>query len=104
MYRPIVAIEVAAKKATVEPRDGTASRKESVAASQMVRMGARKRLSTLWKNFGSAPSRLKANIIRELDVMEKRPQCQTQTIIRVMSTIAPFSPKMSMKICRTGCE
>ena len=39
-------------KATVEPREGTARRNESVAASQMVRTGARKRWSTLWKKEG----------------------------------------------------
>ena len=52
MYRPMVAIEVAAEKATVEPRDGSARRNESVAASQMVRMGDLKRASTLLKNRG----------------------------------------------------
>ena len=100
----MVAIEVAAVKATVEPREGTARRKDRVAASQTVRMGERNRLSTLWKKEGRAPSLLKANIMRELEVMEKRPQCQTQVMTRVMRTMAPFSPKMSMKIWRTGWE
>lgn len=36
----MVAIEVAAEKATVEPSDGTARRKERRAANQMVRIGA----------------------------------------------------------------
>lgn len=45
-------MEVAAAKATEEPRDGRARQKERVAASQMVRMGERKRSSTLWKNDG----------------------------------------------------
>lgn len=48
----MVAIDVAAEKATVEPKDGMARRKERVAASQMVRIGARNLTSTLLKNFG----------------------------------------------------
>ena len=48
----MVAIEVAAAKATLEPRDGSARMKESVAASQTVRMGEEKRASTLWKKLG----------------------------------------------------
>src|SRR5271170_451178 len=97
-------MDVAAWKATAEPSDGTASRNERVAASQMVRIGLRKRLSTLLKNFGRAPSREKENIMREFEVMLKRPQCQTQSMMSVMSTMAPVSPKTSMKICSTGCE
>jgi hypothetical protein len=49
MYSPIVAIEVAAANATEEPSDGSARMKDSVAASQTVRTGERKRASTLWK-------------------------------------------------------
>ena len=44
-----IAIEVAAAKATEEPRDGSERMKDSVAASQMARMGERNRASTLWK-------------------------------------------------------
>lgn len=54
---PIVAIDVAAAKATVDPSDGRARMKAKVAASQIVRIGLRKRLSTLWKNFGIPRSR-----------------------------------------------
>ena len=50
MYSPIVAIDVAAAKATEEPSDGSERMKESVAASQTARTGERNRLSTLWKN------------------------------------------------------
>ena len=39
-------MDVAAEKATVEPSDGRARRNDSVAASQMVLMGDRKRSST----------------------------------------------------------
>lgn len=34
--------------------------------------------------------------------MENSPQCHTQIIIRHMSTTAPSSPKISIKICSTG--
>jgi hypothetical protein len=46
MYNPMVAILVAAAKATEEPRDGRPRMKARVAASQIVRVGDRKRLST----------------------------------------------------------
>lgn len=52
MYKPMVAIEVAAEKATVEPSDGSARRNDKNAPSQMVRMGALKRVSTLLKKKG----------------------------------------------------
>lgn len=45
-------MEVAAAKATVEPREGRARMKAHRAASQTVRMGDLKRLSTLWKKDG----------------------------------------------------
>lgn len=48
------------------------------------------------------PSRLNPNIIRLLEVIENRPQCQTQRMIKVKRTIAPSSPKTSTKICSTG--
>lgn len=53
IYRPMVAIDVAAVKATVDPSDGMARRNERNAASQMVRMGALNRASTRLKNAGS---------------------------------------------------
>jgi hypothetical protein len=52
MYKPMVAMEVAAAKATLEPREGRARIKDRVAASQTARMGERKRASTLWKKCG----------------------------------------------------
>lgn len=84
MYRPIVAIDVAAENATLEPREGSAKIKDNVAASQIARIGDRNRLSTLWKNPGIPLSREKANIIREFDVIEKRPQCQTHTLMALV--------------------
>jgi hypothetical protein len=48
----MVAIDVAAAKATLEPREGRERMKLRVAASQTARMGERKRASTLWKNDG----------------------------------------------------
>lgn len=47
-----MAIEVAAAKATEEPREGSARQKERKAASQTVRMGDLNLLSTLWKKCG----------------------------------------------------
>ena len=49
MYNPIVAMEVAAAKATEDPREGRAKQKARKAASQTVRMGERNLSSTLWK-------------------------------------------------------
>ena len=67
-----MAILVAAEKATLLPRLGRPKIKLSVHASQTVRIGVRVLLSTLWKNKdpGKAPSRAKAYIIRELEVIE----------------------------------
>lgn len=115
-----MAMEVAAVKATAEPSEGRARQKESVAASQTVRMGDLKWASTLLKKEGRPGayfitdelgkewsdlprSRLKPYIIREFDVIENKPQCQMQTMTRTMRTIAPLLPKMSMRIRTTGC-
>ena len=46
----MVAIEVAAANATLDPSEGNARQKESVADSHTARVGERKRASTLWKN------------------------------------------------------
>jgi hypothetical protein len=68
----MVAIDVAAEKATAEPSEGRPRMKESVQASQTVRMGDLRLTSTLWKKRwpGIPPSRAKAYIMRELEVME----------------------------------
>lgn len=52
MYKPMVAIDVAAKNATVDPREGSARRNDKIAPSHMVRIGALKRASTLLKKNG----------------------------------------------------
>lgn len=54
----MVAMDVAAEKATLLPRLGSASRKLSVHASQTARIGDLRFTSTLWKKAGIAPSRL----------------------------------------------
>lgn len=51
-----MAMDVAAAKATEEPREGRESRKARRAASQMVRMGERNLSSTLWKKRGCVVS------------------------------------------------
>ena len=91
-------MEVAAENATVDPREGMARRKARKAAKQMVRMGALNLLSTWSKKGGRPRSRAKANIIRELEVREKRPACQTQQMMSVINAMAPLGPKMSMRI------
>lgn len=45
-------MEVAAVKATEEPRDGRERQKDKRAASQTVRTGDRNLSSTLWKKLG----------------------------------------------------
>lgn len=52
MYKPMVAMDVAAENATDDPRDGRARRKESVTASQMVRIGDWNWASTSVKKWG----------------------------------------------------
>lgn len=98
----MVAMDVAAENATLEPRDGMASRNARKAAKQIVRMGAWNLASTLVKKGGRPRSRAKPNIMREFEVMEKSPACQTQTMMRVIKAIAPLFPKMSIRICVTG--
>ena len=48
------------------------------------------------------PSRAKANIIRELEVIENSPQCHTQMMISAIATTAPVSPNTSTKILEYG--
>ena len=64
---------VAAENATLLPKLGSPKMKDNVQASQTVLMGDLVLASTLWKNLcpGIPPSRAKAYIIRELDVIEK---------------------------------
>jgi hypothetical protein len=54
---------------------------DSVMAKKMVRIGVWSFSLTWLKYLGRAPSRANAYIMRELAVREKRPQCQTQTMI-----------------------
>lgn len=63
---------VAAANATLLPKLGSPRMKDNVQASQTVLMGDLVLGSTLWKNLcpGIPPSRAKAYIIRELDVIE----------------------------------
>jgi hypothetical protein len=45
----MVAIEVAAANATLDPSEGRARQKDSVADNHTARIGDRNRASTLWK-------------------------------------------------------
>lgn len=62
MYRPMVAIDVAAPKATELPSEGRDRQKARKAASQTVRMGERNLSSTLWKNFGWSNSQISLQV------------------------------------------
>ena len=95
-------MDVAAEKATLEPSEGMARRNARKAARQIVRMGAWNLASTVVKKGGKPRSRAKPNIIREFEVMEKRPACQTHNMMRVIRAMAPLFPKMSIKIWVTG--
>ena len=64
-----MAIEVVPLNATVEPREGRARRNEQPAPKRIVRIGEWKPRSMMCKRWGMPPSRAKANIMRELDVL-----------------------------------
>ena len=72
MEKYLISYLVAAENATLLPKLGNPNMKERVQASQTVLMGDLVLGSTLWKNLcpGIPPSREKAYIIRELEVME----------------------------------
>ena len=115
---------VAAANATVLPKLGSPRMKDNVQASQTVLMGDLVLGSTLWKNLcpGIPPSRAKAYIIRELDVMENtlargelsatrsredvkatHPQKYIHPMTITIKTMAPLGPTVSRKIWVTGC-
>ena len=62
MYRPMVAILVAAANATAEPSEGSASRNARKAASQIARTGTSSRVLTLANQGEIPPSRANAYI------------------------------------------
>ena len=75
IYWPLIAIEVATKRAIPEPREGRANRNDSEAASHIIRIGIRYIRWTDAKNRGKPPSRKKPNIKREFAIILKRPAC-----------------------------
>ena len=115
---------VAAANATLLPKLGRPRMKDSVQASQTVLTGDLVLGFTLWKNScpGIPPSRAKAYIIRELDVIEKMlargqlsaiescgegaemtyPQKYIHPMIITIKTMAPLGPTVSRKIWVTG--
>ena len=126
-YRPklgwLISYLVAAANATLLPKLGSPRMKDSVQASQTVLMGDLVLGSTLWKNLcpGIPPSRAKAYIIRELDVMENmlaqgklsatalhgdvettHPQKYMHPTTITIKTMAPLWPTVSRKIWVTG--
>src|SRR5947199_8985363 len=104
MYRPMTAIEVAARYAELFHSDGTTRTVEQTTHSQMELVGVPVRGLTLRqiREPGSAPSRLNAYDIRELAVTEAIPQKNCATT-QMNSRNSPVRrPAASMKICAGG--
>ena len=94
---------------TIEYTAGTgncarAGMKAMIAATQMARAGVRYFLLTTCSHFepGSAPSRLKANNMRELDVMELRPQNAWAITNPANSSRPPVEPRAVLTMSSTG--
>src|SRR5438132_12855742 len=94
---------------TIEYTAGTgnwasAGMKAMIAATQMARAGVRYFLLTTCSHFdpGSAPSRLKANNMREFDVIELSPQKACATTKPANNSKPPVEPKAFLTISRTG--
>ena len=102
IYWPLIAIEVAMKRAIPEPREGKASRNDSEAASYIIRIGIRYIGWTDAKNRGKPLSREKPNIKREFAIILKRPACHIQKIITIIRIVALRGPKISTRIYNTG--
>src|SRR2546421_2957242 len=104
MYRPMTAIEVAARYAEVFHSDGTPRIAEQTTHSQMELVGVPVRGLTFRqiREPGSAPSRLNAKDIRELAVTDAMPQKNWATT-QISSRNSPSRrPEASMKIWAGG--
>src|ERR1700694_864460 len=76
----------------------------TMAATQMARAGVRDFLLTTCSHFdpGSAPSRLKANNMREFDVIELSPQKAWAITNPANNSRPPVDPKAFLTMSRTG--
>src|SRR2546421_4216197 len=104
MYRPMTAIEVAARYAELLHSDGTTSTVEQTTHSQMELVGVPVRGLTRrqMREPGSAPSRLNAYDMRELAVTEAIPQKNCATTQMNSRNSPSRRPEASMKICAGG--
>src|SRR5437879_13750156 len=75
-----------------------------IAATQMARAGVRYFLLTTWSHLepGSAPSRLKANNMREFGVIELRPQNACAITNPANSKRPPVEPRAFLTMSSTG--
>src|SRR5439155_25824415 len=75
-----------------------------IAATQMARAGVRYFLLTTWSHLepGSAPSRLKANSMREFDVIELSPQNACAITNPANSSRPPVEPSPFLTKANTG--
>src|SRR3954467_13789129 len=104
MYRPITAMEVTAAYAVAFQRYGSPRTKAPPAASQMALVGVRVR-GLMWcqkDEAGSAPSREKAEIIRDVSVADAMPQSSWAPMAMSSRSLPPVSPTASMKIWAGG--
>ena len=104
MYRPMTAIEVTAKNATVLFRAGSAITIELATHSQIEFVGVPVRGLTVAhsREYGSAPSRLNAYVIRELAVTDAMPQKNWAMATTSSSSLPSVAPAESTKIWATG--
>src|SRR6184192_4271013 len=94
---------------TIEYTAGTgncarAGMKAMIAATQMARAGVRYFLLTTCSHFepGSAPSRLKAKSIRELEVIELNPQKACAMTKPANKRRPPLEPRAFLTMSSTG--
>src|SRR6266853_6037414 len=82
----------------------TIGMKAMIAATQIARAGVRYFLLTTWSHLepGRAPTRLKANSMREFDVIELKPQKAWATTNPVKSSKPPVEPRAFLTMSRTG--
>src|ERR1700694_6195954 len=78
----------------------------TIAATQMARAGVRYFLLTTCSHLdpGRAPSRLKANSMREFDVIELSPQNACAMTNPAKSMRPPVDPSAFLTMSRTGLE
>src|SRR3954451_12615370 len=104
MYSPMTEIELAARYAVVVHSDGSTMIVESVTHNQIELVGVPVRGLTCFqiREPGRAPSRAKANDIREFAVTDAMPQNHCATMQMNSRNVPRLWPTASMKICAGG--